>query len=776
MWSREGVGVAPFRLTTGAFLLVKHSEDLMRWLDAITTARRRLSREDLVVVCLMLLAIAAQLHASLTVPSPLQQRDIFRDDVANYASVLVQTDSPDVFDGDLIYGDDGRVRLARANARVYMAVLERLHDASGDNFYRASQLYTVVVFATYLPGMYLLLATLIPSRFFALGLAFVSTKVSGFFATGTTWGVPLEAVLPHHLGFAISPWCIWLLYRLVLRPGARGRHIGDTRVILLGVLYGLLTSFVHSVSCLALAEWTIGIIGIQALRGRLARRVPALFVVGFLVAASTYFFSPEWVSPVNAQLTGAKVTPVLADNGMVFPWLNNLVPTDRYLAPLAERYGLASLVEHGTAVAVAGHLLGTVALGGLIWWRPRALWSYAFVVLQTGFITAVMDVSLLPLGLLAYAIARIRRGEVDELDRGLTVAIVIAVLIGPTQQALLYILWSWFQPVALASLLFESVRFMQFAYFPFYVLLGRSIWYVVGPTKSSVLTFLGGSFLLYVSSLALGLPLGALRDQPDVVLFALMTWVGIALWRLWVDVRRAVLASALVASAVAGLCVAGVLTFWGISGWSLVMLTSYGVGGVVLAAGQVVTRRGVVATLGLGFAGVLLGIVLLPNQLVTTTSGLTVRLADARRMSRSARIAVEPNAFTLDATEGYEEVTQWARLQSPQGSVFHLAQPQPSFRYYARRPILVSPREWTYGLQAGHDPTTLLEMIGRLYPSPFDADQVLSQAGELGADYIVSEKSDPFPSVVETDGRTYTTNVAFENGTYTIYRVGFGTP
>ena len=164
------------------------------------------------------------------------------------------------------------------------------------------------------------------------------------------------------------------------------------------------------------------------------------------MAASTYFFSPEWVSPVNAQLTAAKGTPVLADNGMVFPWLNNLVPTDRYLAPLAERYGLASLVEHGTAVAVAGHLLGTVALGGLIWWRPRALWSYAFVVLQTGFTTAVMDVSLLPLGLLAYAIARIGRGEVDELDRGLTVAIVIAVLIGPTQQALLYVLWSWFQP------------------------------------------------------------------------------------------------------------------------------------------------------------------------------------------------------------------------------------------------------------------------------------------------------------------------------------------
>ena len=219
----------------------------MRWLDAITTARRRLSREGLVVVCLMLLAIAAELHVSLTVPSPLQQRDIFRYDVANYASVLVQTGSPDVFDGDLIYGDDGRVRLARANARVYMAGLERLHDASGDNFYRASQLYTVVVFATYLPGMYLLLATLIPSRFFALGLAFVSTKVSGFFATGTMWGVPLEAVLPYHLTFAISPWCTWLLYRLVLRPGARGRHIGDTRVILLGVLYGLLTSFVHSV-------------------------------------------------------------------------------------------------------------------------------------------------------------------------------------------------------------------------------------------------------------------------------------------------------------------------------------------------------------------------------------------------------------------------------------------------------------------------------------------------------------------------------------------------
>ena len=128
MWSREGVGVAPFRHTTGAFLLVKHSEDLMRWLDAITTARRRLSREDLVVVCLMLLAIAAQLHASLSVPSPLQQRDIFRYDVANYASVLVQTGSPDVFDGDLIYGDDGRLRLARANARVYMAGLERLHD------------------------------------------------------------------------------------------------------------------------------------------------------------------------------------------------------------------------------------------------------------------------------------------------------------------------------------------------------------------------------------------------------------------------------------------------------------------------------------------------------------------------------------------------------------------------------------------------------------------------------------------------------------------------
>ena len=400
-------------------------------------------------------------------------------DTVTYTVSLLQRLDPQLFRRDTIFANGTFPESIWLSSYLFMRGLRFSYELTKGDWVLTFNILRLLMSIPFFGFLWLFFRAILKNPLLSVGIAIIAFFPAYFTFTNSFWGMPgtvyvrgetlPEALVPEVLYTALSPLLAWMIFKFWFAPGSRQERIRPLIIAAIGITLGLSMYLIHTLNAIAVIE----VVGLIALFQFLRRKLPFWTILVFAISAAPLFIIRLFN---GAGLTGrldaidAQAIMSFGQTYMIFPWTNRWPLNSTSL----------SFDPHPPLVLAFFALYWSVTL--LTLWslrtaqrrkRQAKVW---FVIIQVLYGFLFTSAGYLPLVLLVYGIFRIVRDEEDDLDRTLLLVLIIAQLVGPMQQTLLYFVWQATNAYSLTGIIFEMARIQKFAFLPFYALLGRALW------------------------------------------------------------------------------------------------------------------------------------------------------------------------------------------------------------------------------------------------------------------------------------------------------------
>ena len=698
--------------------------------------------------------------------------DVTQVDHIIYLTTLTYQSHAENFVNDPVYGNGQLGTTYWVSSILYMNILKAFHTLTNENISATFIYYRLFLLALYLPSMYVFLRYSIGYWFPALLLAIISSYPSTtFIVSGRSfWGLPRADFFPSSIGYLLPerlymvflPLLLLITLQYWMIPAAQQQAIKKWHVAAIGLAIGSSVYLLHATTALGVIELVGAVALIQALRKKLpwwAVIIFTLTAVPFLVLRT---FAGSNIQPNFTEENLPFIQEATRSWGIVFPWRT---------APFWDTLSYKNILPFSETFKSILMLLFFGAYTGLtlfslrkIWRDQPVYWQYVLIAVQMVLCLLFVNLGTVPALILIYFMARIKAQAVDEMDRLLLIFLSIAVLLGPFQQLVVYILWQITSIPTLYPVIGEVSRFSWLAYLPLYALAGRAILSLTVPITDRWLRYFMMSvlgLLVLWNQQEIGIAMLNLNllkiNYPQALLILLSLWLYLYPIPQPKRFFSRLLAPLVIVSGACGL-IFFYFEFISPSATFLIGLTA----ALILRLPQWMQSSSATRYWGIALVTAFLafGISLpLKNKhggdlyLIEIFVTRTTDLQDRR----------PPDYYSRP---GYLEAAEWIKNNTPTTSLIHNAYFEAHLRYFAQRAMLPGTLDLIHPVYAGLDPIDLDDQHQKL-KDPAARMQVLA---EQQVDYILAPIDDIFEA--ETiNGIWYEPVEVYRNAGARVYRL-----